>query len=212
MNVLIVFTHPEPKSLNSSLKNIASNKLKEEGHQVEISDLYASKFKAALDQEDFLEPLDPERFKPIIEQCNASKNNSFAEDIEEEMKKVKNADLIIFQFPVWNGNIPAILKGWFDRIFACGFSSNIFEGKIYDKGLMKEKKAMLSFTTGGTEETYYMNIPEKDPAKLLPVVTEILKLSGFEVLKPFIVFNAMMLTEDDAKKYFEEYEEILSKL
>lgn len=212
MNVLIVFTHPEPKSLNSSLKNIASNKLKEEGHQVEISDLYASKFKAALDQEDFLEPLDPERFKPIIEQCNASKNNSFAEDIEEEMKKVKNADLIIFQFPVWNGNIPAILKGWFDRIFACGFSINIFEGKIYDKGLMKEKKAMLSFTTGGTEETYYMNIPEKDPAKLLPVVTEILKLSGFEVLKPFIVFNAMMLTEDDAKKYFEEYEEILSKL
>lgn len=212
MNVLIVFTHPEPKSLNSSLKNIASNKLKEEGHQVEISDLYASKFKAALDQEDFLEPLDPERFKPIIEQCNASKNNSFAEDIEEEMKKVKNADLIIFQFPVWNGNIPAILKGWFDRIFACGFSINIFEGKIYDKGLMKEKKAMLSFTTGGTEETYYMNIPEKDPAKLLPVVTEILKLSGFEVLKPFIAFNAMMLTEDDAKKYFEEYEEILSKL
>lgn len=210
LNVLIVFSHPEPKSLNSSLKNLAANNLEENGHEVKISDLYGAKFKATIDREDFLDLENTGRFQPILEQCHAAKTDSFSSDIKNEMEKVKWADLIIFQFPVWNGNIPAILKGWFDRILTCGFSSNIFEGQIYDKGLMRGKKAMLSFTTGGPEESYYMNIPDKDPAKLLPFITEILKYSGFEVLKPFIIFNAMMLGEDDAKKHFDEYKKILS--
>lgn len=211
MNVLIIFSHPEPKSLNSSLKNLAVNILEEKGHKVKITDLYGAKFKATIDQDDFLDLLNPERFQPIIEQCHAAKTDSFARDIKNEMEKVKWSDLVIFQFPVWNGNIPAILKGWFDRILTCGFSSDIFEGKIYDKGLMIGKKAMLSFTTGGPEESYYMNIPDKDPAKLLPFITEILKYSGFEVLNPFIIFNAMMLSEEDAKKHFEQYKMILSE-
>ncbi|MGF7118277.1 NAD(P)H dehydrogenase (quinone) [Methanobacterium oryzae] len=209
MNVLIVFSHPESKSLNSSLKSLAADSLEENGHQVKISDLYGAKFKATIDREDFLDLLNSKRFQPILEQCHAAKTDSFASEIKNEMEKVKWANLIIFQFPVWNGNIPAILKGWFDRILTCGFSSDIFEGKIYDKGLMRRKKAMLSFTTGGPEESYYMNIPDKDPAKLLPFITEILKYSGFDVLKPFIIFNAMMLSEDDAEKHFEGYKKIL---
>lgn len=211
MNVLIVFSHPEPKSLNAALKNLAVNNLKENGHQVKISDLYDMGFKVTLDQEDFLDLENPERFKPIMEQCHAAKTDSFAEDIKNEMEKVEWADLIIFQFPVWNGNIPAILKGWFDRILTCGFSSDVFQGKIYDKGLMRGKKAMLSFTTGGPEESYYVNIPDKDPAKLLPFITEILKYSGFEVLKPFVAFSVIMLSEDDAEKHFEEYKKLLSE-
>jgi len=104
------------------------------------------------------------------------------------------------------------MKGWFERVFASGFSSDIFQGKIYENGLMKDKKAMLSFTTGGPEETYYMTIPDKDPAKLMPVVTESLKYSGFEVLKPFVVFSAIMLSEEDAEQYFEEYKKLLNNI
>jgi putative NADPH-quinone reductase len=50
---------------------------------------------------------------------------------------------------------------------------------------------MLSFTTGGPEESYYQNNPDHDPAKLLPVITGSLKYSGFEVLKPFVIFSAI---------------------
>lgn len=99
-----------------------------------------------------------------------------------------------------------------ERVFASGFSSDMFQGKIYDKGLLKGKKAMLSFTTGGPEENYYMNIPDKDPAKLAPFITQNLKFSGLEVIKPFIIFGAIMLSEDDAQKHFEAYKEQLMGL
>jgi NAD(P)H dehydrogenase (quinone) len=128
------------------------------------------------------------------------------------MEKIEWADLLIFQFPIWYGSMPAILNGWMERVLASGFSSDMFQGKIYDKGLMKGKKAMLSFTTGGTEENYYMDMPDKDPASLLPVITMNLKFSGFEVLKPFIIFGAIMLSEEDAEKHFEEYKKRMGEL
>ena len=88
----------------------------------------------------------------------------------------------------------------------------MFKGKIYDKGLMKDKKAMLSFTKGGPEESYYQNIPDHDPAKLLPLITESLKYSGFEVLTPFVIFGAIRLNRKDAEKSFEGYRKLLSEL
>jgi NAD(P)H dehydrogenase (quinone) len=212
VKVLIVFAHPEPKSLNGSLKDAAVQTLKENGHEVKVSDLYAMGFKATLDREDFLNLQNPDRFNPIMEQLHASQTNGFAYDIKEEMEKIEWADLIIFQFPIWYGGMPAILKGWMERVFASGFSSDMFQGKIYDQGLMKGKKAMLSFTTGGPEENYYMDIPDKDPLKLAPVITENLKFSGFEVLKPFVIFNAIMLSDENVEKHFEEYKKILSSL
>ncbi len=212
MNVLIVFAHPEPKSLNGAVKDVAVSTLKEDGNQVKVSDLYGMEFKAALDQDDFLNRENSGRFNPIMEQLHAAQTDSFASDIQEEMDKIKWADLIIFQFPIWYGGMPAIMKGWTERVFASGFSSDMFQGKIYDKGLMKGKKAMLSFTTGGPEENYYMDIPDKDPAKLAPVITENLKFSGFEVLKPFVIFGVIMLSEEDAEKHFEEYRKLLREL
>lgn len=212
MKVLVVFAHPEPKSLNGALKDVAAQTLKNNGHQLKVSDLYGMRFKATLDREDFLNLNKPERFNPIMEQLHAARTESFASDIKEEMDKVKWADLVIFQFPVWYGGMPAMMKGWFDRVFASGFSSDMFQGRIYDKGLMKDKKAMLSFTTGGPEESYYQNIPDYDPAKLLPVITESLKYSGFKVLKPFIIFGAIGLSEKDAEKSFDRYRKLLTEL
>ena len=212
MNVLIVFAHPEPKSLNGSLKDMAVQTLEGNGNNVKVSDLYAMKFKAILDREDFLNLENEDRFRPMMEQLHASKTESFANDIKTEMEKVNWADLVIFQFPIWYGAMPAIMKGWFERVFAGGFSNDMFQGRVYEKGFMAGKKAMISFTTGGPEENYYREIPDKDPNKLLPVVSESLKFSGFEVLTPFIIFSAMMLSEEDAAKTFEEYKDLLEKI
>ena len=212
MNVLVVFAHPEPKSLNGTLKDLAVKKLKDIGNKVKVSDLYHMRFKAILDPDDFLELENSDRFSPIMEQIHAAQTNSFASDIKEEMERVKWADLIIFQFPIWYGSMPAIMKGWFERILANGFASNMFEGKIYENAMMKGKKAMLSFTTGGPEENYYMDIPDKDPGKLIPTTTESLKYSGFEVIKPFVLFGVIGLSSEDAKKHFDDYEKHLSDL
>ena len=61
MNIFIVYCHPEPKSLNGNLKDLAVRTLKVNGHQIKISDLYGMKFKAALDKDDFLQMENPKR-------------------------------------------------------------------------------------------------------------------------------------------------------
>ncbi|MEH2555053.1 putative NADPH-quinone reductase [Bradyrhizobium algeriense] len=53
-NVLVVHAHPEPKSLTSALKNLAVETLTAQGHTVQVSDLYAAKWKAVADRGDFL--------------------------------------------------------------------------------------------------------------------------------------------------------------
>jgi NAD(P)H dehydrogenase (quinone) len=143
MNVLIVLAHPEPNSLNGHLKDIAVETLTSNGDEVKVSDLFAMKFKAVLDEDDFTERVDKSVFNPIIEQYNAVKTGKVPEDVAAEMKKVKWADLIIFQFPVWWTSFPAILKGWIDRVFANGFAFDAAEGKMYTEGLLKGKKALL---------------------------------------------------------------------
>ena len=212
MNIFIVYCHPEPKSLNGTLKDLAVKTLKENGHQIKISDLYGMKFKATLDRDDFLQMENPERLMPVIEQFNASKTNSFAHDIKEEMEKLGWADLIIFQFPIWYETMPALLKAWFERVLAHGFAHNMLEGKIIQHGLLKGKKAMLSFTAGSAKETFYNVIEGEDKSNLLPPISKALRFTGLEMIDAFAVFDAMPLSEEDAKKSFDEYKKLLSEL
>lgn len=212
VNIFIVYCHPEPKSLNGALKDLAVKTLKENGHKIKISDLYHMKFKATLDRDDFLQMENPERLIPVIEQFNASKTDNFANDIKEEMKKIEWADLIIFQFPIWYEAMPALLKAWFDRVLAHGFAHNMRQGKIKEQGLLKGKKAMLSFTAGSDKESFYKVIETKNKSELLPPISKALRFTGLKMIDAFAVFNAMPLNEEDAKNYFNEYKKILTKL
>ncbi len=69
---------------------------------------------------DFLELNQPEYFNYALEQRNASKNQLLAHDIQAETEKVKKADLVILNFPLYWTSVPAILKGWIDRVFVSG--------------------------------------------------------------------------------------------
>ncbi|HMG49555.1 MAG TPA: NAD(P)H-dependent oxidoreductase, partial [Inquilinus sp.] len=53
MNILLVFAHPEPRSLNGALRDVAVQALEAEGHQVRVSDLYADRWKSEVDRADF---------------------------------------------------------------------------------------------------------------------------------------------------------------
>jgi NAD(P)H dehydrogenase (quinone) len=204
LNVFIVFAHPEPNSLNGALKDLAVLTLNENGHEVKVSDLYSMGFKATLDRDDFLKMENKDRLMPMLEQFNASKTDGFSSDIKAEMEKIELADLIIFQFPVWYETVPALLKAWFERVLAHGFAHNILEGKVFDRGFLKGKKAMLSFTGGSDKDSYYNNIPNNDKTKLLPPVSLVLRFTGMKVMDAFAIFNAVTLSEDDAEKAFEE--------
>ncbi len=127
MNVLIVYAHPEPRSLNGSLKDFAVNHLQQAGHQVQVSDLYAMQWKAQLDAADTLAPPVGAHFDATLDSRFAYDNQLQAADIAAEQEKLRWADTVIFQFPLWWFSMPAIMKGWFDRVYANGFAYGVGE-------------------------------------------------------------------------------------
>lgn len=154
MNVLIVHAHPEPKSFCSALKDTAVQTLAAAGHHVEVSDLYALNFNPVGGRGDFHQQLD-EHFRYQREQGAAWEKGleaGFSAELATEVKKLQKADLVILNFPLWWFGLPAILKGWMDRVLILGFAYG--HGAIYDKGLLSAKTALCCLTTGGGAELY----------------------------------------------------------
>ncbi len=100
------------------------------------------KFDAISDRRNFTTEKNPDYLKQQEEEKYATEMEGFSEDIKAEMEKLFWCDQLIFQFPLWWFSLPAVLKGWVDRVFAMG---KIYGGgKWYDNGIFKGKRAMLS--------------------------------------------------------------------
>lgn len=187
MNVLIVHAHEEPRSFNGALKNTAIRALEAQGHRVVVSDLYRMGWKAVADGADFLERQDRHVLKRQAEEKAAAELGTLAHDILEEQDKLKACDLLILQFPLWWFSMPAILKGWVDRVLSMGFAYG--GGRWYDQGGLKGRRAMLCLTTGGPEAAYLERGINGDLDRILyPIQHGILFFCGFEVLPPFVAW------------------------
>lgn len=196
MNILIVYAHPEPQSLNGALNRFAARHLKAAGHQVDVSDLYAMGWKATLASDDFVDHVPGSRFDASLASGEALAAGRQAEDVANEQAKLMWADALILQFPLWWFTMPAILKGWVDRVYAYGLAYGVGEhsdqhwGDRYGEGRMAGKRAMLMVTTGGWASHYGprgINGPIDE--LLFPIHHGVLHYPGFEVLPPFVVHH-----------------------
>ncbi|XP_043937206.1 NAD(P)H dehydrogenase [quinone] 1-like isoform X2 [Protopterus annectens] len=135
-NALIVFAHQEKTSFNSALKDAAVESLKKTGWDVTVSDLYEMKFNAVLSRDDIIgNPKNPNHFNYAFETMEALEEGRLSKDIIAEQNKLRSADLVIFQFPLYWLGMPAIMKGWLERVFTQGFAYTL--QNIYDNGLFK---------------------------------------------------------------------------
>uniref|UniRef100_A0A2K5RVN1 NAD(P)H dehydrogenase [quinone] 1 n=2 Tax=Cebus imitator TaxID=2715852 RepID=A0A2K5RVN1_CEBIM len=130
---LIVLAHSERTSFNYAMKEAAAVALKKKGWEVAESDLYAMNFNPIISRKDFTGKLkDPENFQYAAEATLAYKEGRLSPDVVAEQKKLEAADLVIFQFPLQWFGVPAILKGWFERVFIGEFAYTY--AAMYDKG------------------------------------------------------------------------------
>ncbi|MBU4304021.1 MAG: NAD(P)H-dependent oxidoreductase [Candidatus Omnitrophica bacterium] len=136
MRYLIIYAHPNPKSYNHAILNIIEDKLKKNGCDFEVRDLYKLKFNPVLSGEDL----------PSIQQ------RQVPSDIRIEQEHIKKADVLIFIHPIWWFGMPAVIKGYIDRVFSYGFAYAVDKNSV--KGLLNGKKVMIFNTTGGPEENY----------------------------------------------------------
>lgn len=160
MKVFIVYAHPEPQSFNAELLKYSVQVLQEAGHQVQVSDLYAMKWKAVADRDDFPWLDAGERLVYGSASGKAFTEKTQLPEIEAEQQKLRWADFVIFQFPLWWYSMPAILKGWVDRVYALKFAYGVGEhsgekwGDRFGEGTLKGRKAMVVMTMGGREAHY----------------------------------------------------------
>jgi NAD(P)H dehydrogenase (quinone) len=205
MNMLIVYAHPEPKSFNGAMKDHAVATLTAAGHSVEVSDLYAMKFNAIVGADDFTGDHSKPDFLSIArEQTYALEAGTLKADIVAEQEKLKRADFLIFQFPVWWFGMPAILKGWADRVFARGFAYHA--GRKYDTGMFRGKLAMVATTTGTSADTYAPDGIDGDMLSVLwPIHNGLLRYCGFDVLPPFVAYMPGRVTPAEREGYLTAY-------
>ncbi len=139
MNVLIVYAHPNPRSFNNAILETVDVALRERGHTTRIKDLYRMGFKTILDAQDL----------------GRLAKRDIPEDIRREQADMAWAQGLVFIYPIWWFEQPAILKGWIDRVFVRGFAFDFTAEGM--KGLLGHEKALVITTLGGDEATYRRN-------------------------------------------------------
>ena len=139
-NILLVYGHPKtPTSFNFSLKEKLESVLKSKGHRVLVRDLYEVSFNPLLSSDDLAK----------------LHSGEIPEDIRREQEFIKNADVIIFIYPIWWAGSPAIIKGYIDRVFSYGFAYMYKGNKVV--GLLTDKSAIIINSNGSPYDFYERN-------------------------------------------------------
>ncbi|WP_448651999.1 NAD(P)H-dependent oxidoreductase [Pseudomonas fluorescens] len=200
MKVLIVHAHPEPQSFTGALRDQAVTTLQAQGHEVQVSDLYAMQWNPVASAADFSTRENPEYLVYALEQRLGVKKQSIAADIQAELDKLLWADLLILNFPIFWFSAPAMLKGWIDRVLVSGVC---YGGKrFYDQGGLAGKRALVTVTLGGREHMFgegAIHGPLED--MLRPILRGTLAYVGYEVLAPFVAWHVPYIS-DEARRDF----------
>jgi NAD(P)H dehydrogenase (quinone) len=204
MKIFIVYWHPEPLSFNAAMFHTACETLSAAGHEVKTSNLHTMGFNPVSGRRNFTSVKDPDYFKQQIEEMHATETHGFVAEIDSEMVKIEWCDLMIWQFPLWWFGLPAALKGWVDRVFAMG---RIYGYEhIYDTGVFRGKRALLSLTTGGPEEAYLSGGFNGDIMAILrPIQRGMLQFVGFDVLMPQIAYAPVRMTDEERMQHLAAY-------
>ena len=211
MKIFIVHAHPEPQSFCSAMKDAAVETFKNLGHEVQVSDLYQMKWNPVASGDDFEIRNQSDYLVYALEQRESYKSGQLSSDIQAEIEKLKWCDLLIFNFPMYWFSVPAIMKGWIDRVFVSGLC---YGGKrFYDQGGLKGKKGLLAFTLGGREHMFGEDkIHGEMQTMLRPLLRGSMAYVGLTVLPPFIGWHVPYISDEDRQSLLKEYCEYLTNL
>ncbi len=132
MRVLLINCHPRPDSLGAALARGVRDALQGAGHAVEFRDLYAEGFRPALNAEE------RGRYRDVPGNL---------EGLEDHAEALRRAEALVLVYPTWWYGMPAMLKGWFDRVWAVGLAFHIGGGAI-EPGLPNIRRLAVVTTYG----------------------------------------------------------------
>lgn len=139
MKILIIYAHPKTGSFNSAIRDAIINTSNDCGHEVEARDLYVLNFDPVL----------------TAQELDGTFNGIQANDVLLEQNYITWADKIVFIYPLWWGSMPAILRGYLDRVLSYGFA--YCSGTDSSVGLLTNKSIVIINTIGSKELNYHQN-------------------------------------------------------
>ena len=120
MRILVVFAHPLETSFVSALHARVLDVLRARGHLIDDLDLYAEKFNPVMSREGLLRYVDTK-----VNTC----------EVEGYVQRLKAAEALVLVFPVWFDGLPAIMQGYFQRVFLPGVALRIDEQGLFHPSL-----------------------------------------------------------------------------
>jgi len=188
MKVLIVFTHPSKTSFNHALLEHIQQGLLEARHEVRVKDLYQEGFDPILTGND-LEQLHQGEIPPKV---------------AKEQEQLLWADALIFIYPLWWFDRPAMLKGWFDVVLTNGLAFEYSSEGV--KGLLKHKKALVMITAGGSEQYFKDN----DALQLIhrPVTDGTLSFCGIQDVSHQIFYDIANLSDAERQQILHDVKQL----
>jgi putative NADPH-quinone reductase len=178
MRVLVIYAHPLADSFAAALHRAVVEALQQAGHEVDDCDLYAMGF-------------DPVMTAPERRAHNTPHPDLSA--IEHHAARLHAADALVLCFPVWWYGMPAILKGYFDRVWVNGVAIHLGAGGNIEPGLRRLKKLGIVCTYGAP--WWLIKLALRDPVRAVihtgirglctrHVTTKFLALYGIEAKSP----------------------------
>ena len=120
LRILVVFAHPLETSFVSALHARVVEILRSRGHIVDDLDLYAEKFDPVMSREGLLHYVD---------------TSANTREVEGYVRRLRAAEALVLVFPVWFDGLPAIMQGYFQRVFLPGVSIRIDEAGLFHPNL-----------------------------------------------------------------------------
>jgi NAD(P)H dehydrogenase (quinone) len=208
---LVVLAHPEPSSFAAALARTAAETLLAAGWSVVLVDLYREGFDPVLSEADFSERLIAERLQPMDEQAHAAAGGTFAPDLARHVELFQAADLLLLVSPMWWFSVPAMLKGWIDRVFANGVAYRYPEVPAWS-GFLGEKRGMLVMTSSYEPSSFSDDYVGELTHVLHPLLHGTLAYTGMRVIDPFIAYAADSVDQDTRRRYLTELSARLTAL
>lgn len=135
MHVYVVYAHPSRASFTWQVLQAFTRGLEDAGHTHELGDLYAMGFRSDMDEAQYLRETGPDADAPV------------PDDVRGEQGKIGRADALAFLYPVWWSGCPAVLKGWFDRVWTLGYAY-YYEDGAHRASRINVRKALVLCPAG----------------------------------------------------------------
>lgn len=190
MNHLIILCHPSNASFNHAIADSVEAVSGALGHDTRCRDLYGIAFNPILSRKDL--------------DCTVE---TAPQDVRQEQEFISWADMLTFVYPIWWAGMPAVLKGYIDRVFCQGFAYQLHENTA--KGLLRGKRVLIFNTTAVPSSVYTSQGMHQ--AMAMTTDTGIFELCEMEVLHHAFFGSMDKVSEDVRKSYLGEVVSITSR-